>query len=278
LRYFWFEGNKHMKPLICRISGVLLIIAAILGWAASILGLVLTWQGISVASTTLQTTVDDLDATLGSTSELLTVLEITLDTINNKLTVIESASISLAETLTAASAITSDFASLSGGDFPLIVKDIQTALSSMESSARLVDDTLGFITRLPLIGNRYAPETPLSDSVYKVSKSMDNLPTTLSSMEGDLTTASKDLKTLKKDIETLSSSLGEIKASIIVMQKALGDYQSAVSRLKERLNTFRENLPTYMTYVSLGITVFFFWLSAVLISQFLHGLELLGRK
>jgi uncharacterized protein YoxC len=267
-----------MKPIIYRISGLLLLIAAVLGWAGCITGSVLLWRGVSATSTSLQKTAGELNSTLEATSELLSVLEITMDTINSKLTVIESASIGLTDTLGAASAIAADFSSLSGGDFPEIVKDIQTALSSMQNSARLVDDTLGIITNLPFIGRRYSPEMPLSESVSNVSTSMDNLPKTLSSMESDLTTTSEDLQSLKEDVEILSSSLGEIKASIKVMQKALDSYQSSVSSLKERLGTFKKNLPGYMTALSVSVTLFFFWLSAAMISQFLHGLELLHRK
>jgi chromosome segregation ATPase len=266
-----------MKPIIYRGAGLLLLIAAVMGWAGCVTGWVLLWRGVSATSTSLQKTAEELDSTLDATSELLSVLEITLDTISSKLTVIESASIGLADTLGASSEIASDFSSLSGSDFPEIVKDIQTALSSMQNSARLVDDTLGIITNLPFIGRRYTPEMPLSESVSNVSTSMDNLPKTLSSMEGNLTTASDDLLSLKEDVEILSSSLGEIKASIKVMQKALDSYQSAVSSLKERLGTFKKNLPRYMTLLSLSVALFFLWLSAAMISPFLHGLELLQR-
>lgn len=238
-------------------------------------GLVAIWYGVPRLATSLQHTLESLDRTLESTNQLLAVTRSTLDTLDSQVTIIERASQNIASSIETTSAIADDFASLSGRELPSLVESLQTSLGAMESSARLVDDTLSFIGMLPLIGARYTPEVPLSQTVAGVSSDLDTLNPVFTRMKGNMQTAAADLKSLKQDVEELTKSLDNIQSSIAVVQGAVSDYQAKVTALRQRLNDLHQRLPAYLATAATAVTLAIIWLAVVLIATFLQGRQLM---
>lgn len=238
-------------------------------------GLIAVWNGVARFASSLQHTLESLDKTLESTNQLLTVTRSTLNTFDSQVTIIERASQNIASSIETTSAIADDFASLSGRELPSLVESLQTSLGSMESSARLVDDTLGFIGMIPLIGARYTPEVPLSRTVAGVSSDLDTLNPVFTRMEGNMQTTAADLKSLKEDVEELTKSLDNIQSSITVVQEAVSDYQTKVTALRQRLNDLHQRLPGYLATAAAAATLAIIWLAVVLIATFLQGRQLM---
>ena len=88
-------------------------------------------------------------------------------------------------------------ADLVGVEMVGFVNNTQTSLTSVQSSARVVDDFLGLLSSLPLIGARYKPDVPLEDSIALVKTSMDPLPDSLLKIRRDLDVSAANVATLK---------------------------------------------------------------------------------
>ena len=266
-----------MNKYLPRITGVLLLFAATLGWVVSISGLVLFYRAKPKIAESLDSSIDLLARTLDATDNMLAVAGSTLLQAEDDITRIEVTTGDVSVTIGSTSAISEDFADLAGEDIPRLVEDIQTALESMQTSAKLIDDTLGFIAGIPLIGARYKPTVPLEDSVAQVSESLDDIPRVLSRMESNLELTAGSLEAVEADIESLSESIGEIKTSLATAQEVMVEYQSIVDEAQAGLENVKTGLPVWLRWITLGTTAFLIWLIIAQAGLFTQGLELIGR-
>ena len=104
---------------------------------------------------------------LDSTEDLLVVADSTLTEAEDNIALIADATKDVAETLDQTSEIATTVADAVGEEFTGVVKNTQTALGALETSAKLVDDTLSFISKVPFVGGKYSNQTPLYSSVVE---------------------------------------------------------------------------------------------------------------
>jgi hypothetical protein len=258
--------------------GMLLVADAGLGLVLAVLGLVGLWW----AEPRIRRGADSFAAlaarTVDTTSGLLVSVDAAVQTARENMGTIEATVEGVADTLESTARLTRSAGDIAGRDVPAIIAETQTALESVESSSRLVDDTLALFARIPLIGARYEPPVPLHSSIERVNRSLDPLPRSLAAVRRDLADTSTRLSTMRGEIEALSGSIGQIETSLAALASATADYRTIAAGLQADLARFRQSFPAALRFATLFGTAVMLWLMLAQLGLLTQGLERLQSR
>ncbi|MEA4909229.1 MAG: hypothetical protein GYA17_11905 [Chloroflexi bacterium] len=266
-----------MRPFTLRLTGSLLIFAALLGAVVSISGLVALWSVQSQVVSSLTSASDLLGRTLTATGDLLNVADATLAQLEGDVDVLEATVSHLAGTIDTTTGVADSIASLVGDDLTGVVRDTQHSLDSVQSSAKLIDDTLRVITAIPFLGTRYQPEVPLETSIAEVSGSLDDMPAALRKVERSLRDASGDAQTMSADIQTLSERVAELKTNLSAARQVIAQYQDILGEAQQGVTTLQANLPGWTRTLAWSFSALLAWLLIAQAGLLTQGLELVSR-
>jgi hypothetical protein len=273
------KENRSMNRFWIRISGILLLAGALVGIVISFAGLVLVWIEAPRLQAGIGGLIDQGSQTLTTTQAGLSVLSTSLDQTQQALRSMQTTADDAAGAIDQTVPMAQSAAGLVGTDMTDIVKQTQTSLESARTSARFVDDTLGFISSLPIIGKRYAPTQSLSDSIDQVSKSLAGLPGSLAGLQTNLNTSADNLTTLRTQVQSLSGELHQMDMSAGEAKGVVQSYQTQVKAMQDGLAGARVDLPVAITGFEIGASLFFAWLAIAQIGLYFQGIDLLqGRR
>jgi len=267
-----------MKRTNSRFIGAVLLLGAGIGIVISLLGLVGVWTAAPKVETAVVKTIERVSESLTTTQEGLDVIAESMQQASDTLLIMETVASEMALSVDQTIPMVDRAGTLVGEHMTEIVQETQTSLDAAQSSAKLVDDTLGLITSLPIIGRRYAPANSLSSSISGVSQSLDELPSSFLELQANLKIASSNLKTMQDQVQALGVNLKNISGSMEKAQVVVEDYQEQVSGLEADLKTFQEQVPSWLTGLKWGLTLFFLWLGIAQLGLFLQGAALLGGQ
>lgn len=252
-----------------------MIIAAVLGWVVSVGGVVLVWRVKPSVETALVSTVDLLDRALDITNDLLIVADTSLEEAETSISLIGSTINDVADTLQTTSEMTASVADIVGDSLGGVVAQTQKALGTMQTSAKLIDDTLKFISAIPFMRVNYDPDTPLAASVTEISESLEPLPKNLAAVESDMKSTSANLGSMDENISSLQESILGTQRNLRDAREIVLSYRQILEETQQKIAGFREQLPFWLGAVVWGLTIFFVWLVIAQAGLLMQGLEML---
>jgi methyl-accepting chemotaxis protein len=267
-----------MKKIIYAITGFSFSLAAALGIIVSILGIVFVWRQVPGTTERLVNTAIFAQRALDSTDDLLAVADSTLTQAEDNIALIADATQDVAETLKQTSTITTTVADAVGDEFTSVVDKTQTALGALESSAKLVDDTLSFISSIPLLGAKYSNQTPLYSSVVEINESLDEMPKTLKSLQDSLDSTANAFTGLNDSVSVLADNVAEIETSMKDAVAVVNRYQVLVDEAQVKTENMIEKLPRWISWTAIGLTVLLVWLIVIQAGLLMFGAEMAGLK
>lgn len=266
-----------MKRFLARLTGLLLILDALLGFGLSVAGLVVIWTSQSTVLTRVTSTMDTIEMTVAATTNMLDVVNTTLDQAGANIQAIEASLIDVTAALSTASNVADTVGTMIGEDFTRVIAETQTSLDSVETSAKLIDDTLRIVSAVPFIGARYRPEIPLQETISAVNLSLDELPASFAVVQSELEQTSTSVDNIQRDLDNLSMTIGEIETSLTEAKVVLEQYRTVVQILEQEIASLEANLPRWLDYASWSLTIGLIWLLFAQIPIFLVGLALITR-
>lgn len=266
-----------MKRFLARLTGLLLILDALLGFGLSVAGLVVIWTSQSTVLTRVTSTMDTIEMTVAATTNMLDVVNTTLDQAGANIQAIEASLIDVTAALSTASNVADTVGPMIGEDFTRVIAETQTSLDSVETSAKLIDDTLRIVSAVPFIGARYRPEVPLQETISAVNLSLDELPASFAVVQSELEQTSTSVDNIQRDLDNLSMTIGEIETSLTEAKVVLEQYRTVVQILEQEIASLEANLPRWLDYASWSLTIGLIWLLFAQIPIFLVGLALITR-
>jgi methyl-accepting chemotaxis protein len=271
-----------MRHITTRLAGLLIIFGAILGLLIAGYGLVLLWRAEPGASDTITSTIDLLDTTLTTTSDAMFMVNDSLLEMKGNLGIIRLSLENAGQTMQATANVTSSVADLIGEDFSSVVLETQHSLSSVQNSARMIDNTLSLISGIPLIGPSlsagYRRDMPLESSIREVSSSLEPVPDSLKDVQSGLQQTSQNFELMKKDLDDLAVTIDEIESGLTSAEVVMTDYQTLIVRTQDRLKTARAAAPGLVRTLLLFSVAFCIWLVIAQLALLLQGFELLLRS
>jgi methyl-accepting chemotaxis protein len=266
-----------MKKIINQIFGITLIVAAVIGILFNTTGVVLTWKYKNPVTISAVTTVKLLTSTLDSTVQGLEVATSALQISIDSVSALQNSVNTAAATIESARPVLESLSGLVDGVLPSTVATAQKAIHGAQDGARVIDSVLKVVAGLPFVSpDIYNPETPLHEGLGRLSDSLDELPKTFETMGTSLDSSTSSVETIHKDITTIADNIGSISASLEEAQTVLTQYKTTASVLSARLKVLEERLPLIINIAAGVLTFIFIWLTLAMVGLLLQGLEMLG--
>lgn len=268
-----------MKRILALSAGIALIVAGVIGLVLSIGGLVVLPRLERQIEAVSAEQFEVLDRALAATLEGLLTAETSLvqavQGVETLEVIIADVGLAIDET-----APVLDVASeLLGEQLPTTIQATQETLTSVATSAQLVDDFLGMISAIPLLGtDRYNPDVPLHQGFQDVSDGLDGIPELLLTAGEGLGAGTESLQDVEAGFAAMGQSIGETAASLGSAQSVLLDYQQIVRDLQGTISSVRESLPGWLRALRWGLTLGLVWLGIAQIGLMTQGWELLRRR
>jgi methyl-accepting chemotaxis protein len=268
-----------MRQALTRVAGVTLIAAGVAGVLFSVIALVVVSRFLSNIQAAADQRLVQLDRALAATGDGLIVAHDSLGraktTMRSLHTTIEGASQAITDTLPALDRV----GILVGEDLSATITSTRSALASAQETARVADGLLSTISQFQLIGAElYNPDVPLNVAIGQVATSLNGLPESLASVQGDLRQTAGSLGKINVQIGRVVGNMDDIGGSMAEAEAVITKYQDIVGELRGQVAEVRRDLPGWLGGIRLGISLMLLWLGIAQIGLLTQGWELVQRS
>ncbi len=269
----------EIRRILSFSAGLALIVAGIAGLAFSIGGLVVLPRLEREVEIVSAEQLDVLDRALSTTLEGLITAEAALVQAAEAVDSLEGIMAGVGLAINDTAPILDVAAELLGEQLPATIQSTQETLTSVATSAQLVDDILGVISVIPLLGtDRYNPDVSLHQGFQDVADGLDGIPELLLAAGEDLSAGAGNLDEIEGGFAAMGQGIRETMTSLESAQSVLQDYQTIVGDLQGTLSSARESLPGWLRALRWGLTLGLIWFGIAQIGLMTQGWELLGRR
>jgi len=265
-----------MKNSFRRISAYLLIFSGAIGVALSLVSLVVLWLYKQPVESALIHQIDNVNSALKTTSEGLNLVSQSLSTTTGSVSTLENTVETLAQSIQDTTPMIDTLSIFISEDLPATITSTQTSLIAAQSSARIIDNVLGIVTKIPFFpGEPYNPPVPLHIALGRVSSSLDDLPRTFIAMDTSLKATSQNLTLIQANIHLIAKDISQVKQSLSEANQVVSQYQLLVSRLQKNLKNMQTQAPLWLDALAWALTIFLVWIGSSQVGLLLLGLDIL---
>jgi hypothetical protein len=261
---------------VSRVTAVVSIVSAVIGLLISVGGLVVLWANKAQTERDISGMTALVGRTLEATRRTVDVTAASLEQAGGDLDTIHAMLGGVSVTLQNSTGMIDSTSQLVGVDLLNFITSTQTGMSSVQTSARFVDDFLRVLNRVPFLGGNYAPAEPLQDSIARVSRSLEGLPEPLKKISGDLKTTRANADTLRAQVDVLTRQIADVKTSLSDAQSAAADYQAILADAQQRFDRFNARLPGLIDLFYGIATLVLAWMLLSQVAALLHGIQMLA--
>lgn len=268
-----------IKRIFAVLGGVALFVAGAAGLAFCIVGLVILPRLERQVEVFASDQIDTFDRALSATLDGLLTAEDALAQATEAVDGLEGVMADVGQAINGTTPVLDVAAELLSEQLPTTIQAAQETLTSVATSAQLVDDILGVISVIPLLGtDRYNPEVSLHQGFRDMSSGLDGIPELLLTAGEGLSAGSEGLQDVEEGFAAMGRSVSETMASLESAQVVLEDYQGIVSDLQGTLFSVRDSLPRWLRALRWGLTLALIWLGMAQIGLMTLGWEVVGRR
>jgi len=255
------------------LSGLLLILAAIVGLFFSIFGIVGVNRYKPVLTETLIENLDVINTTLEATADGLAATQSSLEAAVIAMGSLQNTVSTTAATIQSSEPMLDTLVQLMDEELPNTIRATQSSLQTAQESAQVIDSVLNAVSLLP--GISYNPQTPLHEALGDVSESVDDLPESFGNMKDSLKDARHNLQIIQVDLALMADTIRQIEVSLAESDAVLEQYQATVDSIQSQISKLQKNLPGFLDTAAIVIYVFLGWMAIAQIGLFTQGWELL---
>jgi ABC-type transporter Mla subunit MlaD len=259
-----------------KVLGVVLVCTSAIGFLLSIFLLFQVWHYRQPVTEKLQSGLDHASSILQTTDDALAVIDQVVNNVLTSTLYIDEATSALAQTMQSTSSFMDSAGTFVGEDLISTITNTQTALSSAQASAVVIDNILSSISNIPLIGINYDPKLPLNQALGQVSASLDPVQESLKNFQTNLNSTQANLQELTGQISTLDKKITTINTNLVQAQTTIYRYRAQVNSLISSVDKAKASLPAWITSIAWLLTMIILWLVMTQIGIFVQGILLLA--
>jgi methyl-accepting chemotaxis protein len=268
-----------IRRILAIAAGSTLIIAGILGLVLSIGGLLVLPRLERQVETVAFEQLEIFDRALAAMMDGLTTAQTSLGQAEEALNSLEGVTSDVGQAISDTAPVLDAATEVVGEQLPETIESTQETLTSVATSAKIVDDILAGLSTIPLLGlDRYNPEVPLHQGFQEISDGLDGIPELLLKAGEGLNAGAASLEDVEEGFAAMGQSIGEAGTSLASAQSVLDDYQGIVGDLQETLSSVGESLPGWLRTLRWSLTLVLIWLGVAQIGLMTQGADLLGRR
>ncbi len=268
-----------MKKVFFSSLGGLLAVAAIAGFIISAVGIIGLWSIEKNTTASLVNTMDLLDRTLQTTHDGLSVASQALEQANDSLDALVLAVDATGQSVIDTVPFMDALKKMTNEDLPGALSSTKTAFQSAQSSASVIDATLGVLTAIPFLSTpSYKNDIPLSDAFGNVADSLDPISDSLTAMGDSLDDSKENMGDINLAFTQISTNLVSIDTSISDAKGITDQYLVILEDLNLQLDQTKDKLPRTIRGVAWFITIALIWLALTQLGLLMQALEMLGLR
>jgi ABC-type transporter Mla subunit MlaD len=249
-----------------KILSILVICLTALGIITSLVALVEVWHFRLPITRKLQSYVDQFSSVLQITDDGLVVIDQVVSNIYSSTDYLNDATEAFSHTVQSTSQFMETAGDFVGNNLVTTLTNTQTALTSAQASAKVIDNILSTLSKVPLIGISYDPAVPLNIALGNVSTSLDPLQVNLKNFQTDLTSTRSDMHEFSSQISALNENIQNIQVNLYQAQVTISQYRSQLRIAQTVLLDIKTNLPSWMKTTAWIMTIIIVWLVLIQIS------------
>jgi uncharacterized phage infection (PIP) family protein YhgE len=263
-----------MKPK--RLLGSIFVIAAVIGIAFSVYGLVEVWSVKAMLAQSVSENLALLDQSFSTTEDGLTLVGQMLQTVSTDVSLLHTTTEALVQTIHATNPMLDSLNTLAGKTLPDSISATQTSLASAQGSALLIDNILGALTSIPFSPVApYKPDVPLHTALAQISTSLDEIPPSLTAIHASLVTGQANLSQVEGDLTKISGTVQETTDNLDSAMKIIDQYKQIISQAKANLAAAQLSAEGWITGLAWAGTFLMIWLLISQVGLGLQGISLL---
>ncbi|MBN2148602.1 MAG: hypothetical protein JW726_14540 [Anaerolineales bacterium] len=226
-----------------RITGIILAVAAAGALVFCLVTLVRVQQAKEPLSEGILESIDLVDDTLATTQDGLLIVDDALDNTSTTLEDLKTAALAMAQSVHDTSLMADSFVPLLQDELPTTITNTQVSLTAAQSSAVVIDSFLLALSKIPLLGEEYQQEMPLSTALGQVSNSLSTLPQDLKDISVNLANTSANLLVLETQIAGLRTNISATQENLSEAGEIIDTYQEDVRAMRAQLAEWEESAP-----------------------------------
>jgi hypothetical protein len=262
-----------MKFLRNSVTPTVMIVTAVFGWIIILVGLIGIWSLYPGVSGTISNGIGLANRSLDTSIQLLDGVDATLKSASDAISQIQTGLIDVSNTFGKTSPLFDSASNLVSTDFSKMADDTLLALLSLANTAKVIDDSLRFISSFPLIGQPYNPPVPLDTSINNLASSIEKLPANLNAIQSWLDGTGKDLASLKDDTAQLAASIDKTAPQLNSAIQVMAQYRQLVKDLKNDLAGLETRLLQGLLILCIALSIFLIWTAMTQVPNFVQAVD-----
>lgn len=254
-----------------RTLSVLIVCFSALGIILSVFLLVQVWRYRQPLSENLQQSLDQFSTVLHTTDDALVVLDQVTKNVYSSTLYLDGTINTLSQSMGSTNSFIESVSSFIGDDLISTITNTQVALNSAQASAKVIDDILTTMSRIPLVGITYDPNLPLNIALGDVSASLDPLPITLKNFQTSLETTHTNLELFTLQISDVDQNITAINQNIKQAQLTIDNYRDQLSSLISWVDQASDRFPAWINSLAWATTIVIVWFLFLQITILLQG-------
>jgi ABC-type transporter Mla subunit MlaD len=276
--------------MVRRILGLVMLMIGISGVGLSIPGTIHGHRLVDNMANGLDRSLDLTSQSLDMVEETLLLAKTTVGQVNDGLDTVESAAISVSQTVSETRPVLAEFGQVASHDVPASLEAVQTAVPDMAQAAAIIDDTLTTLSDLHIeqtvlgfpiyfdLGMNYAPEVSFEESINRVGASLEGISPRLRGLEFHIETTDSNLGTVSQDILAISKKLHAVNSSVAGLLPLLDDYVRIVKEVNDRIQQTRANLSRQLNAAKMVVTIAMVWIGLTQVAPLYLGWGLVSGQ
>jgi hypothetical protein len=267
-----------MRTIFTRITGILLMVSAMIGMVASLLGILAVWKYKPALEKTIFDQTSLLISTLGTTNEALSIANDSLATAASSMDSLQNVLSAFSKSIADSKPMIDELSTMLSVEIPNTIISTQESLENSQTSAKIIDDLLRIITAIPFFpGDPYNPDVPLNVALGKVSDSLDPLPQSLTTMQRSLIDLDDNLEIADVEFELVNLEIDQMKNQLADSHNLIAEQVTRNQNLIAQLESIQEQIPASVTFFTWLTTFTLVWIITTQIGLLLQGSELASR-
>ena len=255
-----------------KLLSILIICLTALGILISLFVLVEVWHYRLPVTRKLQSSVDQFSSVLQISDDGLVVIDQVVKNVYTSTVYLNDATNAFSQTIQSTSLFMDSAGVFVGENLLSTITNTQTALGSAQASAKVIDNILGTLSKIPLIGITYNPVVPLNQALGDVSTSLDPLQSTLKYFQNDLITTRTSMQAFSIQISGLNQNIQTIQENLVQAELTIYEYQAQITIAQNMLRNAKVNLPSWTNILAWVITLLILLVVFIQISIMLQAI------
>jgi len=264
-----------MEKRYVRSIGFLLVTTAILGLVIMVVGMIALWQYEARLKVQLDDTLAVVEDTVTGMNAGLILADKTLDQTTAMADTLAETLRATGESVENAIPLLESVRQVTTIDLPDTVRSTQVALDAAQASAKVIDTAMAILRAIPFLGLGGASEAPLGETLKNVSASLDDIPTTLLSMDESLSTSTEDMAEMPAMLTDMAANVDSIRTNLKDAQVVTDQFLVTMASLEGKVTVAREKTPATLDRIALMLTLVMLWLAMTQIGLLVQGMGML---